>query len=107
MINRLTQWEDFIKTSANAHGLARITITSSSGYKAVSTLNYDIFTSSLFAEKRSGLSVMKNAMQRYLNSKLGVLYLAMELDRRLQEAKCENVLVNAVHPGKFVLYSLP
>jgi NAD(P)-dependent dehydrogenase (short-subunit alcohol dehydrogenase family) len=64
-----------------------------------------MFTSSVFAEKRSGLSVMKNAMQRYLNSKLGVLYLAMELDRRLQETKCTNVLVNAVHPGKLLCFT--
>jgi NAD(P)-dependent dehydrogenase (short-subunit alcohol dehydrogenase family) len=39
-------------------------------------------------------------MKRYVNSKLGVLYIAMELDRRLQAAGVKNVRVNAVHPGE-------
>lgn len=38
-------------------------------------------------------------MKWYVNSKLGIIFIAMELARRLDEAKVKNVYVNAVHPG--------
>jgi NAD(P)-dependent dehydrogenase (short-subunit alcohol dehydrogenase family) len=60
-----------------------------------------MFTQKIESEKKSGLSSFKIALQHYLNSKLGILYIAMELDRRLQESKMDKVLVNAVHPGMY------
>jgi hypothetical protein len=44
-------------------------------------------------------------MKRYVNSKLGVLYIAMQLDQKLQAEGVKNVLVNAVHPGECLIYS--
>ena len=88
-----------VKSTANAHGEARITITTSNGYKAVSKLNYDMFTTPL-PQQRLAISMIGSSLQRYLHSKLGTLYFAMELDRRLREAGVENVLVNAAHPGQ-------
>jgi hypothetical protein len=90
---------DLVKNTTNLHGEARITITASNGYKAVSKLNYDMFTTPL-QQHRLAISMIGSSLQRYLNSKLGTLYFAMELDRRLREAGVENVLVNAVHPGQ-------
>lgn len=88
-----------VKDSANAHGSARITITASNGYKALSKLDYDAFTTPM-ETKGSALSLMSKSLLRYINSKLGVLYFAMELDRRMREEGVENVFVNAVHPGQ-------
>lgn len=88
-----------VKESANANGSARITITASNGYKAVSKLDYDMFTTPVDANP-GALSGMSKSFQRYLNSKLGVLYFAMELDRRLRAEGVKNVIVNAVHPGQ-------
>jgi NAD(P)-dependent dehydrogenase (short-subunit alcohol dehydrogenase family) len=99
----LTYREDFIKTSASVHGEARITITSSGGYKVVRKLDYDLFRSPIPPTAKSVLSTTKESMKRYINSKLGVLYIAMELDRRLQAAGVKNVRVNAVHPGQHSL----
>jgi NAD(P)-dependent dehydrogenase (short-subunit alcohol dehydrogenase family) len=65
-------------------------------------LDYDLFTSPI-PEAKSVLSTTKESMKRYINSKLGVLYIAMELDRRLQAAGVKNVRVNAVHPGQHSL----
>lgn len=89
---------ELMKSSANQHGEARITITSSSGFKMVPVLDYEAFTTSV---PRTGfvLSRMLISFRRYTNSKLGSLYLVMELDRRLREAGVENIRVNAVHPG--------
>jgi hypothetical protein len=50
------------------------------------------------SKKQSALSA-KTSIQHYLNSKLGVLYIGMELDKRLSESGVSNVLVNVVHPG--------
>lgn len=88
-----------VKESANANGAARITITASNGYKAISKLDYDMFTTPMEANP-SAISGMSKSFQRYLNSKLGVLYFAMELDRRLRAEGVENVFVNPVHPGQ-------
>jgi NAD(P)-dependent dehydrogenase (short-subunit alcohol dehydrogenase family) len=89
---------ELMKSSANLHGEARITITSSLGYRLVSKLDYEVFTNSI-PHKQSALSRMRTSLQRYNNTKLGELYLAMELDRRLREAGVENVFVNTIHPG--------
>jgi NAD(P)-dependent dehydrogenase (short-subunit alcohol dehydrogenase family) len=61
-------------------------------------LDYEAFANSI-PNNSSALWRAGTCFYRYLNSKLGVLYLAMELDRRLREAGVENVFVNAVHPG--------
>jgi len=90
---------DLVKSTANAHGEARITITTSNGYKFVSKLDYDMCTTPV-QQNRPVVSMIGTSLQRYVNSKLGTLYFAMELDRRLREAGVENVLVNAAHPGQ-------
>lgn len=100
---RLINFIDFIKASANAHGEARITITSSGGYKVCKKLNYDLFKSPIDTKGKSVLSVTKESMKRYINSKLGILYIALELDRKLQASGVKNVRVNAVHPGQHFL----
>jgi NAD(P)-dependent dehydrogenase (short-subunit alcohol dehydrogenase family) len=97
--NSSSSHEDFIKTSANVHGETRITITSSSGYKVCRKLDYGLFKSPIPSEKKSVLSIMKESMKRYVNSKLGILYIAMELDRRLRASGIKNIRVNAVQPG--------
>jgi NAD(P)-dependent dehydrogenase (short-subunit alcohol dehydrogenase family) len=63
-------------------------------------LDYDLFQSPIPPKAKSVLSATKESMKRYINSKLGVLYIAMELDRRLQASGVKNVRVNAVHPGQ-------
>lgn len=88
-----------VKESANANGAARITITASNGYKMVPKLDYDMFTTPM-ETKGSTLSLMGKSFNRYVNSKLGVLYFAMELDRRMRADGVTNVCVNAVHPGQ-------
>ena len=63
-------------------------------------MDYDLFENPIPLEAKSVLSAAKDSMKRYINSKLGVLYIAMELDRRLQASGVKNVRVNAVHPGQ-------
>jgi len=93
----------FLKTSADTFGPVRITVTSSTGYKAASPeLDYDMFTTSIDEVSKTKRGGMLEGVKRYLNSKCGVLYIAMELNRQLHEEGVNNIIVNAVHPGKKV-----
>ena len=68
-----------------------ITITSSSGYKVCRKLDYDLFTRSpIPLEAKSVLSTTKESMKRYINSKLGVLYIAMELGSEAPGVRCQS-----------------
>jgi hypothetical protein len=82
----------------------RITITSSEGYKAVKQLNYEMFTRTIGEIKNSKRGAMLEGIKRYLNSKLGMLYIALELNKRLQEEGTKNIHVNAVHPGEHLYF---
>jgi hypothetical protein len=63
-------------------------------------LDYTALTTPIPGDGTS-LMHLGRAFQRYLDSKLGVLYLALELDRRLWDVDgVRNVFVNACHPGK-------
>jgi NAD(P)-dependent dehydrogenase (short-subunit alcohol dehydrogenase family) len=65
-----------------------------------------MFTKSIDEVSKSKRGAMLEGIKRYLNSKLGVLYIAMELNTRLQEAGTKNIIVNAVHPGECSDFSL-
>lgn len=84
--------------TANSHGEARITLTSSHGYKAARKIDYDYLTTKIPLDGTSLLH-LGAGFQRYLNSKLAVLYLALEMDKILQGRGVKNVFVNACHPG--------
>ena len=72
------------------------------GYKRAVKLDYSALTTRV-ADDGTSLIHLSGGFQRYLNSKLAVLYLALELDRRLWVRGLRNVFVNACHPGKKTL----
>lgn len=92
-------FSDLVKQTANSYGEARITLTSSYGYKAAKKLDYMALTTIVPDDGTSFLH-LGGGMQRYLDSKLAVLYFAMELDKILWASGVHNVFVNSCHPGK-------
>jgi NAD(P)-dependent dehydrogenase (short-subunit alcohol dehydrogenase family) len=88
-----------VEQTASFYGEARITLTSSHGYKAAKKLNYNALTTRVPGDGTSLLH-LAGGMQRYLDSKLAVLYFALELDRKLHEKGLHNIFVNACHPGR-------
>ncbi len=90
---------DVVERSADLHGEARITMTSSQGYIAAKKLDYAALQT---AVPKDGTSLLhlSGGFQRYVDSKLAVLYFAMELNKRVRARKVENVYINACHPGK-------
>jgi NAD(P)-dependent dehydrogenase (short-subunit alcohol dehydrogenase family) len=88
-----------VEKTASKYGDARVTLTSSEGHKLAAKLDYTALTTRV---PNDGTSILHLAggWQRYANSKLAVLYLALEMDKRLQARGVKNVFVNAVQPGK-------
>lgn len=74
-------------------------MTSSEGYKLATKLNYESLTE-LIPGDGSSIFHLKRSFQRYCNSKFGVLYLALEVNRQLHYRGIANVKVNACHPGR-------
>ena len=91
--------KDIVERTAKAEGDARIVFTSSEGYKMARKLQYDFLRKAI---PRDGASIFHlwRSFQRYCSSKLGVLYLALELNRRLLSQGITNIHVNACHPGR-------
>jgi len=90
---------DLVERTANQHGEARITFTSSHGYKAAKKLDYKALTTRI-PNDGTKFSHLGGGFQRYLDSKLAVLYLALALDQELWNRRgVRNVFVNACHPG--------
>jgi len=94
----MAYYSDLVEQTANLYGEARITFTSSCGYKAAQKLDYDYLTTKI---PRDGTSFLHlgPSFQRYLNSKLAVLYLTLEMNKILQRRGVNNIFVNACHPG--------
>jgi NAD(P)-dependent dehydrogenase (short-subunit alcohol dehydrogenase family) len=90
---------DLVEKTATKYGDARITFTSSRGHKDATKLDYTALTTRV-PDDGTSLRHLAGGYQRYLNSKLAVLYLALELDKRLQARGVKNVFVNACQPGK-------
>jgi NAD(P)-dependent dehydrogenase (short-subunit alcohol dehydrogenase family) len=90
---------DLVEKTATKYGDARITFTSSRGHKDATKLDYTALTTRV-PDDGTSLRHLAGGYQRYLNSKLAVLYLALELDKRLQARRVKNVFVNACQPGK-------
>jgi NAD(P)-dependent dehydrogenase (short-subunit alcohol dehydrogenase family) len=90
---------DLVEKTATKYGDARITLTSSRGHKEATKLDYTALTTRV-PDDGTSLLHLSGGYQRYLNSKLAVLYLALEMDRRLQAKGVKNVFVNACQPGK-------
>ena len=88
-----------MEQTATLHGEARITLTSSYGYKAAKKLNYTALTTKVPKDGKSLLD-LGGGFQRYLDSKLAVLYFALELDKQLLKRNLDGVFVNACHPGE-------
>lgn len=87
-----------MEQTAKLYGEARITLTSSHGYKAARKLDYHYLTTKIPGDGTSLLH-LSGGFQRYLDSKLAVLYLALELNKKLQRRGLNNIFVNACHPG--------
>jgi NAD(P)-dependent dehydrogenase (short-subunit alcohol dehydrogenase family) len=90
---------DLVEKTATKFGDARITFTSSRGHKEATKLDYIALTTRV-PDDGTSLRHLSGGYQRYLNSKLAVLYLALELDKRLQARGVKDVFVNACQPGK-------
>lgn len=88
---------DLVKETANQQGEARITLTSSYGYKWANKLNYTSLTTRIPNDGTS-LHDLNGGWHRYCDSKLAVLYLALQLNAHLSSKKIDNVFVNACHP---------
>ena len=88
-----------MEQTATKFGDARITLTSSRGHKKAVKLDYTALTT-LVPDDGTRLRHLAGGFQRYLNSKLAVLYLALEMDKQLQARGVKNVFVNACQPGK-------
>jgi NAD(P)-dependent dehydrogenase (short-subunit alcohol dehydrogenase family) len=96
---------DLVKQTAAKYGDARIVVTSSNGYKMARKIGYDALTTRV-PEDGSKFADLDGAFKRYCVSKLASLYLAVDLDRRLQHEGHKNVFVNACHPGNAVATGL-
>jgi hypothetical protein len=90
-----------IEETAGRYGEARITLTSSEGYKAAKKLDYKALIT-IVPNDGTSWRQLGGSFQRYLNSKLAVLYFALELDKRIWEKTGGTVFVNACQPGKQV-----
>jgi NAD(P)-dependent dehydrogenase (short-subunit alcohol dehydrogenase family) len=90
---------DLVEKTATKCGDARITFTSSRGHKEATKLDYIALTTRI-PDDGTSFRHLAGGYQRYLNSKLAVLYLALELDKRLQARGVKNVFVNACQPGE-------
>lgn len=90
-----------IEETAGRYGEARITLTSSEGYKAAKKLDYTALTT-IVPNDGTSLLQLGGGFQRYLNSKLAVLYFALELDKRIWRKTGGTVFVNACQPGKLL-----
>jgi NAD(P)-dependent dehydrogenase (short-subunit alcohol dehydrogenase family) len=90
---------DLVEKTATKYGNGRITFTSSRGHKEATKLDYTALTTRV-PDDGTSLRHLAGGYQRYLNSKLAVLYLALELDKRLQARGVKNVFVNACQPGE-------
>ena len=97
---------DLVKQTANSYGDARITLTSSYGYKGAKKLDYKALTT-IVPDDGTSLLHLGGGLQRYFDSKLAVLYLAMELDKVLWSNGVHNVFVNTCHPGELFLFLFP
>ena len=91
---------DIIGDTAKVYGEARITFTSSRGYSDATKLDYKALTTRV-PDDGTSLRHLSGGFQRYLNSKLAVLYLAKALDQEIWVKSSESIFVNACHPGKF------
>lgn len=93
---------DIIDSTARVYGDARITFTSSRGYTDAKKLDYKALTTPI-PDDGTSLLHLKGAFQRYLDSKLAVLYLAKALDQDIWVKSSESIFVNACHPGMFYM----
>jgi NAD(P)-dependent dehydrogenase (short-subunit alcohol dehydrogenase family) len=91
-----------IDNTAKIYGQARITFTSSVGYKKANRLDTLALTTQIPNDGTSLLH-LKGAFQRYLDSKLAVLYLAMALAKEVWTKNSASIFVNACHPGKHLV----
>jgi hypothetical protein len=98
-VSRSNNVLDMIDHTAKLCGEARITYTSSRGYLAATKLDYKALTTRV-PDDGTSLSDLGGGFQRYLNSKLAVLYLAKALDQEIWIKSSESIFVNACHPGK-------
>ncbi|KAI9771120.1 MAG: hypothetical protein M1840_002471 [Geoglossum simile] len=77
---------------------ANIVLVNSLAYSAVPRINYgDLRRKN--GEDGSNLMDMKRGFLRYSISKLALIYLAFELDKRLRSRDATSIKVNACHPG--------
>jgi NAD(P)-dependent dehydrogenase (short-subunit alcohol dehydrogenase family) len=91
-------FSDLVEETANIHGEARITLTSSHGYKWAKKLSYTDLTTRI-PDDGTSLLHLNAGFQRYCDSKLAVLYFALQLNKQLSFKNTTNVFVNACHPG--------
>jgi NAD(P)-dependent dehydrogenase (short-subunit alcohol dehydrogenase family) len=92
---------DLIKQTAKDYGEARVTLTSSNGYKVAPKLDYEVITTRIPDDGKS-LWDVGGAWMRYVTSKLGLVYFVASLTKQLREQDIQNVYVNACHPGKIL-----
>jgi NAD(P)-dependent dehydrogenase (short-subunit alcohol dehydrogenase family) len=95
----VTSLLDLVERTADAHGEARITLTGSYSYKWARKLDYGHLTTAVPGDGTS-LRHLSAGWQRYCDSKLAVLYLALQLDRQLETRGVKNVFVNVCQPGE-------
>ena len=91
-----------MQKTADQYGEARITLTSSEGYKLAKKLDYKALTTRVPDDGKHYKDVPAG-FQRYVDSKLAVLYLAFEMNKRIRARGVTNVYVNACHPGMSAL----
>jgi NAD(P)-dependent dehydrogenase (short-subunit alcohol dehydrogenase family) len=91
------EWKDIIERTATTKGEARIIMTSSEGYKLATKFDYAALTQEI-PDDGTSIFHLWRSFRRYCNSKLGVIYLALDLDRQLRSRGVTNVRVNACHP---------
>jgi len=94
----LNPFLDLLCSTATTYGDARVTITSSQAYKLATRLDY-ISLATLLPDDGHTFKDISLGWQRYVNSKLGSLYLCFELDKRIRAKGNPNVHVNTCHPG--------
>lgn len=95
---------DLVKSAADISTDARIVFVSSEGYKLATKIDYNQLKDRPPGDK-DGFLDMIPMFQRYCTSKLAIIYMAMELNRRLLGKDIHNIFVNAIHPGILFLMS--
>ena len=81
---------------------SRIVFVSSEGYKISPKINYSQLQTPPPGDKDGYLDMIP-IFQRYCTSKLAILYMTMELNRRLLARGHDHIFVNAIHPGLFFI----